>query len=103
MTKNLKQHHIMNSKTAPIETLENPCISTSHFDKNELAIEELHTDRLNDMNILVAKTSIRKYYPYRPNAQVMGTEAYQKLIKDTAILLACASSSHTSGHPLSSV
>jgi hypothetical protein len=103
MTKNLKQHHVMNSNTEPIETLENPCISTSHFYKNELSIEELHTDRLNDLNILFAKTSIRKYYPYRPNAQAMSTEEYQKLIKDTAILLACASSSHTSGHPLSSV
>ena len=94
MVSNDLQHHIiLDCNTPYLDIPENSFMSTVQFEKNEHGIDQLHTDRLDDIRPTqyktdCIKTSLQKYFSTRKlEEEEMGTEAYQILVDDTANLI----------------
>ena len=95
MMSNSKHHMIMGGNTCDLEIPENSFMSTSQFEENEVGIDQLHTDRLDDIRPVqyktnCVKTNLQKYFSTRHHREVeeiMGNDDYQILINDTANLI----------------
>ena len=94
VSNDLKHHMIMGGNTCDLEIPENSFMSTSQFEENEVGIDQLHTDRLDDIRPVQyktdsVKTNLQKYFSnrHREVEEIMGKDDYQILINDTANLI----------------